>query len=127
MRSFELENRRYVIGGAAVLIIIVYIIIPVLVCAKVIFDAYFRCNDVRRFGSCAMELCYLAAGQCDLFFEYRVQAWDYSAAYLILTEAGGVLTGGRGENLSCDTPTMLVGANNGANHAQLLEIVSKYI
>ena len=97
------------------------------VCAKVIFDAYFRCNDVRRFGSCAMELCYLAAGQCDLFFEYRVQAWDYSAAYLILTEAGGVLTGGRGENLSCDTPTMLVGANNGANHAQLLEIVSKYI
>lgn len=97
------------------------------VCAKVIFDAYSKCNDVRRFGSCAMELCYLAAGQCDLFFEYRVQAWDYSAAYLILTEAGGVLTGGKGEPLGCNAPTMLVGANNRANHEQFLEIVAKYI
>lgn len=95
-------------------------------CSKIIFDAYMKCNDVRRFGSCAMELCYLAAGQCDLFFEYRVQAWDYSAAYLVLTEAGGCLTGGKGEELKCDSPVMLVGANNSENHSILLDMVRRH-
>ena len=95
-------------------------------CSAIIYEAYQRCNDVRRFGSCAIELCYMACGLCELFFEYRVQAWDYAAACLILTEAGGVLTGRDGARLHFDAPTTLVGANNAGNHRILNEIVTRY-
>ena len=54
------------------------------ICRDIIFDVYNKCNDFRRFGSCALELCYLAAGKCDLYFEIRVFPWDYAASYLIL-------------------------------------------
>jgi len=96
------------------------------VCNDVIMDAYYKCNDVRRFGACAIELCYIAAGLCELFFEYRIMPWDYAASYVILTEAGGVLTARDGEPLRFDVPTLLVGANNAANHARLCEIVSRH-
>ena len=90
------------------------------VCSDIIYEAYMQCNDVRRFGACALELCYMAAGTCDLYFEYRVLPWDYSAAYLILQEAGGVLVGRGGETLGCDVPTMLIGANTQKNLEKLL-------
>lgn len=97
------------------------------VCSDIIYEAYMQCNDVRRFGACALELCYMAAGTCDLYFEYRVLPWDYSAAYLILREAGGVLVGRGGEPLGCDVPTMLIGANNQQNLERLLAIVNKHL
>ena len=71
-----------------------------------------KCNDYRRFGSCALELCYLACGRCDLYFEIRVFPWDYAGAYLILKEAGGVLKGFDKQELLFDKTTTLVGANN---------------
>lgn len=97
------------------------------VCSDIIYDAYMQCNDVRRFGACALELCYLAAGTCDLYFEYHVQPWDYSAAYLILEEAGGKLAGKNGAALGCDIPTMLIGANNQSNLERLIAIVNKHL
>jgi myo-inositol-1(or 4)-monophosphatase len=48
--------------------------------------------DVRRTGSAALDICYVAAGRFVLFFELVLSPWDYSAASLILTEAGGVIT-----------------------------------
>lgn len=96
-------------------------------CFQVIEDAYYRCNDIRRFGSCALELCYLAAGMCDLYFEIRVFPWDFAAAYLILKEAGGVITTLHGNNVYFDKPLLLVAANNRENHSKLSAIVSKYI
>lgn len=96
-------------------------------CNDVIYEAYLKCNDFRRFGSCALELCYLATGRCDLYFEIRVFPWDYLAAYLILKEAGGVLTGYDSKTLIYDETTPLIGANNLTNHNQLVEIVNKYI
>jgi len=95
-------------------------------CSNIILEAYRKCNDVRRFGSCAIELCYMACGLCELFFEYQVQAWDYAAGYLILTEAGGVLTGRDGARLHFDAPTSLVGANSVDNHQILNEIVTRH-
>ncbi len=97
------------------------------ICRDIIFDVYNKCNDFRRFGSCALELCYLAAGKCDLYFEIRVFPWDYAASYLILKEAGGVLKGLNGENLSYDKPTVLVGANNLENYEKLNDIIKKYL
>lgn len=96
-------------------------------CSDIIFETYMQCNDIRRFGSCALELCYLAAGKCDLYFEIRVFPWDYSAAYLVLKEAGGVLKGFNGEELTYDKPTVLIGANNFKNFSKLNAIVNKYL
>ena len=97
------------------------------ICSDIIYDTYMKCSDVRRFGSCALELCYLAIGRCDLYFELRVFPWDYAAAYLILKEAGGVLKGFNGEELDFTKVTPLIGANNIANYNKLQKIVSKYL
>ena len=97
------------------------------VCSDIIFEAYMESNDVRRFGSCAMELCYMAAGRCELYFEIRVFPWDYAAGLLILTEAGGVARGLRDEEVDFKRPTVLVGANNEENYSKLSKIVNKHL
>ncbi len=50
---------------------------------------YDRALDVRRSGSAALDICYVAAGRFVLYFEYFLSLWDYAAAALVLTEAGG--------------------------------------
>ena len=97
------------------------------VCSDIIFETYMQSNDVRRFGSCAMELCYIAAGRCELYFEIRVFPWDYAAGLLILKEAGGVARGLKDEEVDFKRPTVLVGANNEENYAKLSQIVNKHL
>ena len=97
------------------------------VCSDIIFEAYMESNDVRRFGSCAMELCYMAAGRCELYFEIRVFPWDYAAGLLILREAGGVARGLKDEEVDFKRPTVLVGANNEENYKKLSKIVNKHL
>ena len=46
------------------------------------------CQDLRRFGSAALDLCYVAAGRAGVFFECRLCPWDYAAGSLIASEAG---------------------------------------
>ncbi len=53
------------------------------VCNDIILDAYMQCNDVRRFGAAALELCYLAEGRCELYFEIRIFPWDYAAGLIL--------------------------------------------
>ena len=53
--------------------------------------AYPRVQDVRRFGSAALDLCYIAAGRAGVFFEARLCPWDYAAGGLIAAEAGAVV------------------------------------
>ena len=96
-------------------------------CNKIIYDIYMKCNDYRRFGSCALELCYLACGRCDLYFEIRVFPWDYAGAYLILKEAGGVLKGFDKQELLFDKTTTLVGANNKSNFNKINAVINKYL
>ncbi len=48
--------------------------------------------DIRRSGSAALDLCSIAAGRAELFFELRLQPWDYAAGALIVREAGGIVT-----------------------------------
>lgn len=50
------------------------------------------CQGVRRSGSAAMDLATLAAGQCDIFWEFGLKAWDTAAGQLLVTEAGGVVS-----------------------------------
>lgn len=97
------------------------------VCDDIIFEAYMQCNDVRRFGSCAMELCYLAAGKCDLYFEIRVFPWDYAAGLLILQEAGGIIRELGDRELTLAAPSVVVAANTQENYEKLSYIVNKHL
>jgi myo-inositol-1(or 4)-monophosphatase len=50
-------------------------------------------RDIRRIGSAALDICAVAAGTLDCYFERGLNPWDLAAAWLVLTEAGGVFTG----------------------------------
>lgn len=50
-------------------------------------------RDIRRMGSAAMELCMVASGQLDAYYEQGLNTWDIAAAHLVVTEAGGTVRG----------------------------------
>ena len=52
-----------------------------------------RARDIRRYGSAAYDLCMLAAGRLDAYYEQGLQPWDYAAGVLIASEAGATLIG----------------------------------
>ena len=58
-----------------------------------------RSCDFRRMGAAALDLCYVAAGRYDAFFEFSLAPWDFAAGSLIVTEAGGLLCTMEGEPL----------------------------
>ena len=58
--------------------------------------------DVRRSGSAALDLCDIASGRCELFFECRLSPWDYAAGSLIVQEAGGRISRMDGTGISLD-------------------------
>lgn len=95
-------------------------------CSGIILDAFKQCNDLRRFGSAATELCYLAMGRCELYFEYLLSPWDFAAASLILEEAGGVLCKPNGTPLDPTKPSGVLAANSQANLDSLLTIVRSH-
>ena len=64
--------------------------------------------DIRRSGSAALDLGYIAAGRYVLFAEYVLQPWDYSAASLIIEEAGGVIRDLEGKALTYDKPSSVI-------------------
>ena len=58
---------------------------------KLACDFLHECADIRRSGSAAMDLAYLACGRHDIFFEMMLKPWDYAAGSLIVREAGGLV------------------------------------
>lgn len=97
------------------------------VCSAIILDTFKQCNDIRRFGAAAPELCYLAMGRCELYFEYILSPWDYAAASLILTEAGGVISNLQGDAVDCISSSGVLAANNMDNLHKLQAIVAKHL
>lgn len=73
-------------------------------------------QDVRRFGSAALDLCWVAAGRYDGFWEWRLHAWDVAAGSLIVSEAGGMVSTFRGQPLDLFGEQIV--ATNLALHAQ---------
>ncbi|MBQ3890525.1 MAG: inositol monophosphatase [Lachnospiraceae bacterium] len=63
------------------------------------------CVDLRRSGTAAWDMCCVAMGRCSLYFELRIQLWDYAAAALIAKEAGCTVTDTDGDPLSYKGPT----------------------
>ena len=97
------------------------------VCSDIILDTFLQCNDIRRFGAAAPELCYLSQGHCELYFEYLLSPWDYAASSLILAEAGGFLSDLQGRPLQYLRPTGVLAANSEESLKRLQGIVSKHI
>ncbi|MBQ7346399.1 MAG: inositol monophosphatase [Clostridia bacterium] len=58
---------------------------------------YSSCQDIRTFGSAAVELAYIACGQADVFLGRYLKPWDYAAGLCMIKEAGGVMTNLDGE------------------------------
>ncbi|HMH34345.1 MAG TPA: inositol monophosphatase family protein [Puia sp.] len=77
---------------------------------------------VRRLGSAAMDLCWVAAGRFDGFYEHKLQAWDSAAGFLIVEEAGGRVSDYSGKRYSPYQPHIL--ATNGIIHEQLLDWIN---
>jgi myo-inositol-1(or 4)-monophosphatase len=76
---------------------------------------------VRRLGSAAIDLCWVAAGRFDGFYEHKLQAWDSAAGFLLVEEAGGKVTDFEGNYYSPYQPHIL--ATNGKIHDELLSYV----
>jgi myo-inositol-1(or 4)-monophosphatase len=83
-----------------------------------------RVGDLRRLGSAALDLCYVACGRLDAFFELDLNLYDIAAGVLIAREAGAVATGWPGEADLLQTGDVLVAT--GAVHAFLSEYLSDF-
>jgi myo-inositol-1(or 4)-monophosphatase len=78
-------------------------------------------QGVRRLGAAALDLCYVAAGRLDAYYEKGLHAWDVAAGSLILKEAGGRITDYRGRELDLEGREIV--ASNGLLHTVLLEAI----
>lgn len=96
-------------------------------CEDVLREIYPDLDDFRRLGTAALELCYLAAGRGELYFELRLFPWDWAAAAVILREAGGVIGTIDSACLRHDAPSLVIAANNKSNYARLKDTVQKHI
>lgn len=83
------------------------------------FAEFLRVSQaVRRLGSAALDLCYVAAGRFDGFYEEALKSWDVAAGALIVEEAGGRVSGSAGESFTPHAGHIV--ASNGHLHAVML-------
>jgi myo-inositol-1(or 4)-monophosphatase len=81
-----------------------------------------RAQAVRRCGSAAMDLCYVACGRYDGFWEMKLKPWDVAAGALIVREAGGRVTDFKGRAHRLDVPETL--ASNGRIHQAMIDVIA---
>ena len=77
-----------------------------------------RSHGVRRAGSAALDLCYVACGRYDAFWEFNLNSWDTAAGVLLVQEAGGTVSNFSGGPFSIDSREVL--ASNTLLHQELL-------
>jgi myo-inositol-1(or 4)-monophosphatase len=85
--------------------------------------ALLNCQAVRRTGSAALNLCYVAAGRFDAFWALSTKAWDVAAGILLVEEAGGVVSGLDGEPLDLKTGPHPVATATPELHEQFLRLL----
>jgi myo-inositol-1(or 4)-monophosphatase len=84
-----------------------------------LFDAFYKpCHGIRRLGAASIDLCYVAAGRYDGYYEYGLKIWDIAAGKIILEEAGGTATNMDGTPLDPKKGMLL--ATNGLLHQPML-------
>lgn len=80
-------------------------------------------QDIRRLGAAAVDLCYLAQGKVEAFYEIDLKPWDVAAGILILQEAGGKVSNVHGNTFDFDDKSIV--ASNGKVHEQLLNYLEE--
>lgn len=83
-----------------------------------------RTRDLRRFGSAALDLCYVAAGRLDGFWENGINAWDVLGGIIIVEEAGGRVSDYAGGTAQLYTGKQVL-ATNGRIHDAVLEVINQ--
>lgn len=91
---------------------------------KIFENLFMNTLEIRRLGSAALDLCYVACGRSDVFFEYNLKPWDVAAGILILSEAGGITTDLENRGVHPIANSDIV-ATNGKIHERILEIINK--
>jgi myo-inositol-1(or 4)-monophosphatase len=90
-----------------------------------LFGAFLaRARAVRRLGSAALDLCYVAAGRFEGFWEQHLKPWDVAAGALIVEEAGGRITGMDGSPF--DPAAAHLVASNGRVHDDMLAVIREF-
>ena len=82
-----------------------------------------KARAIRRAGSAALDLAYVAAGRFDGFWELKLSPWDTAAGWLIVEEAGGVVTDIKGAKYYLKSPVIL--ASNGRIHEEMMDILNR--
>lgn len=85
-------------------------------------DVMVKCQAIRRLGSAALNLCFVAAGQLDAYWATSVKKWDVAAGLLIVREAGGIVTAIDGSKLNIDKPRF-VAASQSSLHEELVHLL----
>ncbi len=89
-----------------------------------LFDNCLRAaRGIRRLGSAALDLCFLACGRFDGYWEEGLKPWDTAAGALIATEAGARLSTYAGQPFADDRPEIL--ATNGHIHAEMMALLNE--
>jgi myo-inositol-1(or 4)-monophosphatase len=84
------------------------------------------CQSMRRTGSAAMNLAYVAAGRMDVFWSFSTKVWDVAAGGLLVREAGGVVTSPMGGKFALDSGQFLAAATP-ALHGQFKELIHRAV
>ncbi len=87
---------------------------------KKIKDVLPLCQDLRRLGSASLDLCYVAKGTYEGYYEMNLKPWDVSAGVLIVTEAGGIVSNINGDEYNLFEDKYLV-ASNGKIHNEFIK------
>lgn len=82
-----------------------------------------KTQAIRRAGSAALDLAYVAAGRFDGFWELQLNPWDTAAGWLLVTEAGGAVTDLKGDSYSLHSRGIL--ASNGKIHYEMKDVIEK--
>jgi len=82
-----------------------------------------KARAIRRAGSAALDLAYVAAGRFDGFWELKLNPWDTAAGWLMVEEAGGVVTDIGGEDYFLESAAML--ASNGRIHKEMIDVLKR--
>jgi len=78
---------------------------------EILTEYFYKALDIRRSGSAALDLCSVACGRAELYFELQTSPWDFAAGKLIVEEAGGVVTTLDGSPLSFEDKTSILAKN----------------
>lgn len=89
---------------------------------RVTKNVFLKCRDMRRSGCASLDICSVAAGRMDGFYEMELQPWDYAGASVILEEAGGCITDCEGNKLDYLTKKSAM-ATNSHIHNELIEAI----